>query len=120
MFNKRKVLTFIIVYASLVKSQLPCDIVNHIDLVKNGHGISSITLNCNHECKNEDPTIGLFYFKLRETQIISLDKTVKTAIETQNDYNIIKHYKSITFFDTIWKECYIRHQFLKPFLNLKN
>ena len=105
MFDKRKVLTFIIIYVSLVKSQLPCDIVNHIDLVKNGHGISSITLNCNHECKNEDPTIGLFYFKLREIQVSNFDNTIQTAINTQSDYNIIKDHKSITFFDTVWKEC---------------
>jgi len=115
MFNKGKILTFIIAYVSLIKTQLPCDIVNHIDLVKNGHGISSITLNCNHECRNEDPTIGLFYFKLRDIQISNFDNTIQIATRTQSNYNIKKNHKSIIFFDTVWKECYIRHQYLESF-----
>ena len=82
MFHAAVYFSFMIFIFS-IKNQYACEVTEHTDINKNGQGVSSITLNCDHECKNINQYLGLFYFKLREIQIINFDETIQKAIKSQ-------------------------------------
>ena len=105
-----------IIFGFSIKNQHACEVTEHTDINKKWQGVSSITLNCDHECKNINQYLGLFCFKLRETQMINFDKTIQKAIESQSNFRITQNSKAVTFFNTTWKECYRRHNYLKSFL----
>ena len=107
---------FLITISLSIKSQHACEVIEHTDVHKEGQGVSSITLNCDHECKNINQYLGLFCFRLRETQMINFDETIQNAIDSQSNFRIIQNSKAVTFFNTTWKECYKRHNYLKTFL----
>ena len=106
---------FLITISLSIKIQHACEVIEHTDVHKEGQGVSSITLNCDHECKNINQYLGLFCFRLRETQMINFDETIQNAIDSQSNFRIIQNSKAVTFFNTTWKECYKRHNYLKTF-----
>ena len=105
-----------IIFIFSIRNQQACEVTEHTDINKNKQGVSSITLNCDHECKNINQYLGLFYFKLRKTQIINFDKTIQKATESQSNFIITQDSKAVTFFNTTWRGCYRRHNYLKTFL----
>ncbi len=104
-----------IIFIFSIRNQHACEVTEHTDINKNKQGVSSITLNCDHECKDINQYLGLFYFKLRKTQIINFEKTIQKATELKSNFIITQDSKAVTFFNTTWKRCYKRHNYLKIF-----